>query len=93
MFVLMCIYPWNEIVTTSSPFVQVFNGIGVKFAAGIINFVVLTAALSACNSAILVQVELYLFCHIVVMHLNLLVKLIIGVYRLNHCCFLQVHYF
>lgn len=52
MFVLMCIYPWNEIVTTSSPFVQVFNGIGVKFAAGIINFVVLTAALSACNSAI-----------------------------------------
>lgn len=52
MFVLMCIYPWNEIVTTSSPFVQVFNGIGIKFAAGIINFVVLTAALSACNSAI-----------------------------------------
>src|SRR5699024_4518486 len=52
MFVLMCIYPWNEIVTTSSPFVQIFNGIGIKFAAGIINFVVLTAALSACNSAI-----------------------------------------
>lgn len=52
MFVLMCIYPWNEIVTSSSPFVQVFEGIGIKFAAGIINFVVLTAALSACNSAI-----------------------------------------
>ena len=52
MFVLMGVYPWNEIVSTSSPFVQVFNGIGIKFAAGIINFVVLTAALSACNSAI-----------------------------------------
>lgn len=52
MFVLMCIYPWNEITTTSSPFVQVFSGIGIKIAAGVINFVVLTAALSACNSAI-----------------------------------------
>lgn len=52
MFVLMCIYPWNQITTTSSPFVQVFAGIGVKAAAGLINFVVLTAALSACNSAI-----------------------------------------
>ncbi|WP_057896033.1 amino acid permease [Liquorilactobacillus oeni] len=52
MFVIMCIYPWNEIVTSSSPFVQVFSGIGVKMAAGAINFVVLTAALSACNSAI-----------------------------------------
>ncbi|MFT9452131.1 amino acid permease [Liquorilactobacillus ghanensis] len=52
MFILMCIYPWNEITTTSSPFVQVFAGIGVKIAAGVINFVVLTAALSACNSAI-----------------------------------------
>lgn len=52
MFVLMCLYPWNDIVTTSSPFVQVFKGIGINFAAAIINFVVLTAALSACNSAI-----------------------------------------
>ena len=52
MFVLMCIYPWNQITTSQSPFVQVFAGIGVKTAAGLINFVVLTAALSACNSAI-----------------------------------------
>jgi len=52
MFVLMCIYPWNEIATSSSPFVQVFEGIGIKFAAAVINVVVLTAALSACNSAI-----------------------------------------
>mgnify|MGYP004457338449 CR=1 FL=1 len=52
MFVLMCIYPWNQIATDSSPFVQVFSGIGIKAAAGVINFVVLTAALSACNSAI-----------------------------------------
>ncbi|MDK7904738.1 amino acid permease, partial [Staphylococcus epidermidis] len=38
--------------TTSSPFVQVFTGIGVTAAAGILNFVVLTAAMSATNSAI-----------------------------------------
>ncbi|MFK5705470.1 amino acid permease [Ligilactobacillus sp. LYQ139] len=52
MFVLMCIYPWNKVTTTASPFVQVFSALGVKAAAGIINFVVLTAALSACNSTL-----------------------------------------
>ncbi|MFT8459056.1 MAG: amino acid permease [Liquorilactobacillus ghanensis] len=49
---LMCIYPWNQIAPNQSPFVQVFKGIGVPMAAGIINFVVLTAAASACNSSI-----------------------------------------
>ncbi|EKK20940.1 amino acid permease [Fructilactobacillus florum] len=49
---LMCIYPWYDVSPTSSPFVQVFQGIGIKPAAAIINFVVLTAAASSCNSAI-----------------------------------------
>ncbi|UQS85217.1 amino acid permease [Apilactobacillus apisilvae] len=49
---LMCIYPWEHINATSSPFVQVFQNIGITAAASIINFVVLTAAVSACNSAI-----------------------------------------
>ena len=49
---IMSVYPWNEITTTSSPFVQVFTGIGVTAAAGVLNFVVLTAAMSATNSAI-----------------------------------------
>ena len=52
MMAIMSVYPWNQIKTTSSPFVQVFTGIGVTAAAGILNFVVLTAALSATNSAI-----------------------------------------
>ncbi|MFC0232438.1 amino acid permease [Vagococcus entomophilus] len=52
LFVLMCIYPWHQISTSQSPFVQVFSGLGIKSAAAIVNFVVLTAALSACNSAI-----------------------------------------
>jgi len=52
LFVIMSIYPWNEITASQSPFVQVFSDVGIKAAASIINFVVLTAALSACNSAI-----------------------------------------
>ncbi|WP_429970732.1 amino acid permease [Fructilactobacillus sp. Tb1] len=49
---LMCIYPWSYVSPDSSPFVQVFQGIGIKSAAAIVNFVVLTAAASACNSAV-----------------------------------------
>ncbi|XIF20381.1 MAG: amino acid permease [Acetilactobacillus jinshanensis] len=52
LLALMCIYPWIYISASSSPFVQVFANVGIKFAAAIINFVVLTAALSSCNSAI-----------------------------------------
>ena len=28
MFVLMCIYPWNKVTTSASPFVQVFSALG-----------------------------------------------------------------
>jgi AAT family amino acid transporter len=52
MFVILSIYPWTEIGTTGSPFVLTFEKIGIPGAAGIINFVVLTAALSSCNSGI-----------------------------------------
>lgn len=52
LFVIMSIYPWNQIGTIGSPFVLTFNKLGVRAAAGIINFVVLTAALSSCNSGI-----------------------------------------
>ncbi len=52
MLAIMAIYPWNQIKTTSSTFVQVFAAIGVMGTAGILNFVVLTAAMSATNSAI-----------------------------------------
>ncbi|KRN89961.1 amino acid permease [Ligilactobacillus ceti] len=52
LIALMCIYPWNYITASESPFVQVFSHIGVATAAGIINFVVLTAAASACNSSL-----------------------------------------
>jgi len=52
LLVIMAIYPWSQVATDSSPFVQVFKNVGIPAAADIINFVVLTAAASACNSAI-----------------------------------------
>lgn len=52
LFVILSIYPWNQIGTNGSPFVMTFQHIGIRTAAGIINFVVLTAALSSCNSGI-----------------------------------------
>ena len=50
--VIMSLYPWNEIGTKGSPFVMTFASLGIAAAAGIINFVVLTAASSSCNSGI-----------------------------------------
>ncbi|UCO99680.1 amino acid permease [Metapseudomonas lalkuanensis] len=52
LFVILSIYPWNEIGSQGSPFVMTFESLGIKTAAGIINFVVITAALSSCNGGI-----------------------------------------
>ncbi|MFB3160969.1 amino acid permease [Neobacillus sp. 179-J 1A1 HS] len=52
LFVIMSIYPWTEIGAEGSPFVLTFDRLGIPAAAGIINFVVLTAALSSCNGGI-----------------------------------------
>ncbi|WP_438433710.1 amino acid permease [Gorillibacterium sp. sgz500922] len=47
---LLCINPWTELSPAESPFVKTFTLVGIPIAAGIINFVVLTSAASACNS-------------------------------------------
>ena len=52
IFVIVTIYPWNKLNTIGSPFVETFAKIGITSAAGIINFVVLTAAMSGANSGI-----------------------------------------
>lgn len=52
IFVIVTIYPWDQISTLGSPFVLTFSKIGIAGAAGIVNFVVLTAAMSGCNSGI-----------------------------------------
>lgn len=50
--VIMMIVPWNQINPQNSPFVGLFALAGIPFAAGLINFVVLTAAASSANSGI-----------------------------------------
>ncbi len=47
LLVIMAIYPWNELGTQGSPFVTTFAKLGIPQAAGLINFVVITAALSS----------------------------------------------
>lgn len=48
--VILMITPWRDITGEQSPFVQIFNTLGVSWAAGLLNFVVITAALSAINA-------------------------------------------
>ena len=48
----MSLVPWNQLNPNESPFVLVFDRIGLPAAAGIINFVVITAAASSCNSGV-----------------------------------------
>lgn len=52
IFVILCIYPWDKLDEVGSPFVQTFAKFGIPLAAGLINFVVITAALSGANSGI-----------------------------------------
>ena len=52
IFIILCIYPWNQVSFIGSPFVMTFGKVGITAAAGLINFVVLTAALSGCNSGL-----------------------------------------
>ena len=52
LFVLMAIYPWTQIGSQGSPFVQIFDSLGISSAATILNIVVISAAVSAINSDI-----------------------------------------
>ena len=52
LFVLMSLYPWQEIGSQGSPFVQIFDHLGISSAAIILNIVVISAAVSAINSDI-----------------------------------------
>lgn len=48
--VILAVVKWTEFAEGVSPFVEAFAVIGIPAGAGIVNFVVLTAALSSCNS-------------------------------------------
>jgi len=52
LFVLMCLYPWPQIGSQGSPFVQIFSNLGIGSAAALLNVVVISAAISAINSDI-----------------------------------------
>ncbi|HHR5882817.1 bifunctional threonine/serine APC transporter ThrP [Providencia alcalifaciens] len=50
IFIVVTLFPWTEVGQQGSPFVMTFAKVGIVSAAAVINFVVLTAALSGCNS-------------------------------------------
>jgi len=52
ILVIVTVYPWDQLQSVGSPFVATFAKVGITAAAGIINFVVITAAMSGCNSGI-----------------------------------------
>jgi len=54
MAILLGVMPWNHAGVTESPFVATFRTVKIPHAAGIMNFVVLTAALSGANATLYV---------------------------------------
>ncbi|MDF0605342.1 amino acid permease [Neisseriaceae bacterium TC5R-5] len=52
LLVLLSLYPWSKVATGGSPFVMIFEQIGASLTANLLNFVVLTAALSVYNSCV-----------------------------------------
>jgi len=48
--ILVGVMPWTQAGLAESPFVRVFEATGIPFAGAIMNFVVLTAALSSVNA-------------------------------------------
>src|ERR1700722_7715127 len=51
---MLAMTPWNRVGSetgiSGSPFVSAFGGVGIPYAASIMNLVVITAALSSCNA-------------------------------------------
>ncbi|MBB3907815.1 arginine/ornithine permease [Anoxybacillus rupiensis] len=52
IFVLAGLFPWEKAGLVESPFVVVFDNIGIPYAADIVNFVIITAVLSVANSGL-----------------------------------------
>ncbi len=52
--ILLGVMPWNHAGVTESPFVTTFRTVKIPHASGIVNFVVLTAALSGANATLYV---------------------------------------
>lgn len=50
LVIILSLYPWNQMAQGGSPFVLIFDSLGSQTVATILNFVVLTAAVSVYNS-------------------------------------------
>ncbi|PPA73145.1 amino acid permease [Achromobacter spanius] len=55
---ILAIVPWNEAGKAGSPFVKVMLALDIPGAAGVINFIVLVAALSAMNSQLYITTRM-----------------------------------
>ena len=53
--ILVGVMPWNRAAAAESPFVTVFRSVNIPAAGHLMNFVVLTAALSGANAALYVS--------------------------------------
>ena len=52
LVVLLALYPWSEIKSSSSPFVMIFHELDSNIVASALNFVILVASLSVYNSGV-----------------------------------------
>ena len=52
IFVLVCLYPWDLVGSNGSPFVEIFDALGIPAAPDILNVVVIIAVFSAYNSCL-----------------------------------------
>lgn len=52
LVIIMALVPWDQLDPNVSPFVMMFEKMGIPGAANIINVVVITAAASSCNGGI-----------------------------------------
>lgn len=48
---IVLLTPWNQVSTSKSPYVEILQKVGIPYGGSILNFIVLTAALSGLNSS------------------------------------------
>ncbi len=53
IFIMLCAFPWNYLTAHSgSPYVLLFDKIGIPFAAGVVNLIVIFSGLSSSNTGL-----------------------------------------
>jgi amino acid transporter, AAT family len=58
LLIILTIVPWDRIDAGGSPFITVMQALRIPYAAGILNFVVIVAALSAMNSMLYITTRM-----------------------------------